>query len=838
LGLDKEQKLASEYVAGPACIIAGAGTGKTTTLVGRVRFLIEEREIEPNKILVTTFTRKATAELFLRIGTALSDKATGLNISTIDSLAWDIYQSAARLSLVPERRLLGEAEQKIALLEARKMTFRGVSGGAWWSDPNSQLTNFLVRVLGLYDEKKGLDTSSLIFKEAFNRLTEEGFYFIDGERDYYTKKDLVNGFNKILEQYYQTLQNLSAIDYDTLKKKVPEVLKKNIAFTKTIADSFEQILIDEFQDTSEDQIDLLLQISKKNKNVWAVGDPCQQIYEWRGALSDNFIRFQKRTKAKTFHLTSNRRSSQKILDTSYAFLNSTCPNLKRKGLLKKLISTKNNLASHPIYSSDAEKSFLLMRSLLDQGVSPSEIAILSRQLDKRTVNSLKELSKKYKVPLQFHSYRADKAMEQTLGYAPHWKSGNVLRNLYSHKTVNSKIRQALNQKNFEDIKIIRPLAVAADALDSTVHFNKMSFQEAWSVVERIQDREVHVSSSVAHNSASIQVMTIHASKGLEFPVVFMMKIGAGEAKSFPRLHEPEDCRVSYVAMTRAEQLLILVHGKQRPAYKMSHFGSGVVSLRKNEIQNIKIQRDANKISGKSQIISGTNLDLFQLCPLLFGAFHEGRYLPQWTKSRSMGSRLHKAIEHFLRRGMPSSTKEQRKCFEDGLREGDSPTRLIPKREIGFLEKKFQVLAKSLRAEYVQVISVEQRYRFSTTSGAIVEGVVDAVLKAKNGDIHLQEWKTSSTLNDTSFSFQVFSNLIGQSNKQNAPSLVKITSILDPKISRSFSVSAETIQIGRAKIDDAVEKINQRSFSPQKGKHCENCDLKTNCSYFGKKAKTA
>src|SRR5439155_395710 len=114
----EHQKAAATHGKGCACVIAGAGTGKTSTLTERVVHLVEKCRLVPSQILITTFTRKATAELYHRAHERLKERAQRLRISTIDSLILDLAKQAMHRGLMPVGRVIGEAEQRLLLFQS------------------------------------------------------------------------------------------------------------------------------------------------------------------------------------------------------------------------------------------------------------------------------------------------------------------------------------------------------------------------------------------------------------------------------------------------------------------------------------------------------------------------------------------------------------------------------------------------------------------------------------------------------------------------------------------------------------------------------------------------
>src|SRR5260370_36319912 len=117
-GLTEEQKRAVRHREGAACVIAGAGTGKTRALSERLRYLVEEHGIRPDRILATTFTRKATAELYRKAYTELGRPAQMLKVTTLDALIGDLAEELVGRGLMPPVRVTEDGEQRLMLWRA------------------------------------------------------------------------------------------------------------------------------------------------------------------------------------------------------------------------------------------------------------------------------------------------------------------------------------------------------------------------------------------------------------------------------------------------------------------------------------------------------------------------------------------------------------------------------------------------------------------------------------------------------------------------------------------------------------------------------------------------
>ena len=144
-------------------------------------------------------------------------------------------------------------------------------------------------------------------------------------------------------------------------------------------------------------------------------------------------------------------------------------------------------------------------------------------------------------------------MEQILGSPPAFKPGRALDSLYNHYKVKKVVARSLRKRDFGILRDLRPLATAAEALDATSW--AFTLKQAWPALKKTQDREVSVTPAVVSKGNAIQVMTIHAAKGLEFPVVLLMKLGKGGKKSFRNPNSSEDSRLVLYARRNSRKRL-------------------------------------------------------------------------------------------------------------------------------------------------------------------------------------------------------------------------------------------------------------------------------------------
>ncbi len=840
--LTNEQKEAVFHSKGAACVIAGAGTGKTTALAERIVFLVEIQGIDPKRVIVTTFTRKATAELYDRTYARLGEKSQQLRISTIDALIWDFAREVMHRGLMQSRQLIGEANQQVLLLDCAWEVFgskHSTSRSSWTgSADKAGLVGLLEKGIRaeISDKKERAPIHKLI-KRRLSDLENQSYLGFDFQIP--TLKDL----RRTAKRYLERLNELSATDYELLTKDFLRCLKRNKDILKDFASQADTIVVDEFQDTSRIQVEILLLLSGKDRRIWVVGDPCQQIYEWRGAGPYNVLRFIKAAKAKKYYLTDNWRSTQAILDSAYRFLSKRVPSLKKNGMLKALNSKQDLLSTpsyrHPVYTSTLERALFFISGFLhsNPNVKPSDIAILSRKLTPQIVEEIERRAKACGLKVQFHSTRADRAMERTIGSPPPWKPGSVLNNLYKHPSIQKVLARSLRTNEFGELRTIRPLATAAEALDSTLPSNALSFRDAWPALKITQDREVSLSSTVTSRLDALQVMTIHAAKGLEFPIVLLMKLGKGNPRSFPSPKDAEECRLAYVGTTRARDLLILVHTVKKPNETLSAFGNDLVPIRRNKQLSVSHQVKAPAILPTPPIIAATHLDLYEQCPLKFAAYHEGRLLPKWSIPQSVGSRVHKALEYYLRSGFPSDKSEVSNCFDRGFQDGDSPMRKLPRNTIKKMRGTFEQIAERLAKTSKNAIAIEHRYRYLHERSGQIDGIIDAVVEQRDGQIALKEWKTSSEIaadKKQSYTLQASAGALGIAALDSHPvQLIEVVPVFAPTKGIELSFDSKLVEQTRQKLDGVFRDLRDRKYLHRKGSHCKSCQLKKQCPAWHK-----
>ena len=311
--LNPEQKAAATHGSGPLLIVAGAGTGKTTAIVERIKWLLGENLAKPEEILALTFTEKAAREMEERVDQALPYGTFGIWTMTFHSFCDRVLKNEVlQIGLNPHYKLLTEAE--IYLLVKKN----------FWK---FKLPNF--RPSG--NPYKFID--GMI--SHFSRLKDE-----DIKVDEYKNKEYPE-----LEYAYKVYEDLKiaegVMDFADLITNTLLLFRSRPNVLKRYQKQFKYILVDEFQDTNYAQYEVIKLLAERNSNLTVVGDDSQSIYKFRGAAISNILNFMKDyPHAKQIILTKNYRSTQTILDAAYKLIKHNDPDtLEAKlGITKNLVS--------------------------------------------------------------------------------------------------------------------------------------------------------------------------------------------------------------------------------------------------------------------------------------------------------------------------------------------------------------------------------------------------------------------------------------------------------------------------------------------------------------------
>lgn len=332
INLNPEQKRAVQHPRGPLLIIAGAGTGKTTVITERIKWLIETGKAQPEEILALTFTERAAREMEERVDIALPLGYTQTWILTFHAFGEQtLRQEAVQIGLDPDFKVMSEAESylflKEHLFEFELDYFR----------PKGNPLKFIRGLLTHFSRLKDDDISP---KEYLKFANSKASTSKPQPQTRQEQKKLIE-----LAKAYATYEALkirhSRMDFADLISNTLKLFRQRPNILRLYQDKFKYILVDEFQDTNYAQNHLLILLAGKRKNITAVADDDQSIYRWRGAAVYNVLDFKKHfPETKIVVLTQNYRSQQYILDHAYRLIQQNNPNRLEvtEKINKKLIS--------------------------------------------------------------------------------------------------------------------------------------------------------------------------------------------------------------------------------------------------------------------------------------------------------------------------------------------------------------------------------------------------------------------------------------------------------------------------------------------------------------------
>ena len=294
--LNAAQYEAVTSVEGPFLIIAGAGTGKTRTIVYRVSYLIE-CGANPESILLLTFTRKAAREMLRRAVILLDARCENVAGGTFHSFANGLLRKYAdQLKYARNFTILdqGDAEDVVNLIRTQ-LKF------------DSRAKRF-PRKSTLYD----------LYSRSVNTVTPVDQLV---ERDYPHYKELVDDIKKVHEDYVRYKATNNLMDYDDLLLNIVRLLKGNEPLRAILSERYKYIMVDEYQDTNKIQAEIVRLLAHKHQNVMVVGDDAQSIYSFRGSTIENIRTFPDAFPGcRIIKLEENFRSSQPILNLANEIL--------------------------------------------------------------------------------------------------------------------------------------------------------------------------------------------------------------------------------------------------------------------------------------------------------------------------------------------------------------------------------------------------------------------------------------------------------------------------------------------------------------------------------------
>lgn len=363
--LNTQQKKAVDTLEGPVMVIAGPGTGKTQILSRRVANILTNRQAHPEEIVCLTYTDAGASEMLDRLEGLIGEEGRKVRVSTIHSFCSELILENPDL-FGRQPKVISTAVQYELLKEI--------------------MDKYITENSSLYKNRGDRYSSKDQLLELFSMMKRQGLNKADiekkieeckGEKKY---QRLLDGVS-IVEKYSGKILEHNYFDFDDMILWTIQKLKEDEDFQRSVSDTIKYLFVDEFQDTSVVQYELvkLLVEGKDNPNIFVVGDDDQSIYRFQGVSADNIQKFGKKYQPTKIILEENYRSSQAIIDASRQLISH---NPREEKILVAAGANKDYDYQLPILKSypnaEAEMFGVLneIKELIHSGVSPKEIGVI------------------------------------------------------------------------------------------------------------------------------------------------------------------------------------------------------------------------------------------------------------------------------------------------------------------------------------------------------------------------------------------------------------------------------------------------------------------------------
>ena len=604
-GLNPQQKSAVEYFDSPLFVSAGAGSGKTKVLTHKIAYLVKEKGIRPHRIFAITFTKKAANEMAGRVERMLSIKP--MWISTFHSFCVKVLRE--------DVHMLGRSfDRRFVIYDT--------------GDSLKVMRDIMKR----FNRKtKEADEARDVISKAKQAYRSSIFDYISA------LPYPASSYAEVAGEYQKALERSDAMDYDDIIYFAVELLSASPETRRKWQGRFDYLMIDEFQDTNDIQFSLIKLLAGQSRNLFAVGDFFQCIYTWRGSQPSNIERFIREFKAKEMKLEKNYRSTKRILGIANTIVGKVACRWSEKVLELYTDNQEEGDVGYESRADGISESIWIAEKIRE--LSPdhaySDMAILIRMtfLSRALESVFMQCHIPYTIVsgVSFYDRAEIKDMLSYLRFIANPKDAAAFERIINSpgrgigKKALSNIKERF-QSNWlqalRDTKLSAKQRLATDAFTNIVQGYRDSVEEKpytvlMGLVEDIgyfanlekeygedsEDRIENISelSNVLQalegegkpfsefmednllaseqdkigNEDSVKILTLHAAKGLEWPVVFLPALEEGIFPSAKSLMSPsateEERRLFYVGTTRAKERLYLSSAGSRMKFGQTSF---------------------------------------------------------------------------------------------------------------------------------------------------------------------------------------------------------------------------------------------------------------------------
>ena len=595
MSLNHAQTEAVAHNKGPCMVLAGPGSGKTLTIAKRIEYLIMKHKVRPEEILVITFTKYAAWEMKNRTRSICGPSSYAVTFGTFHGIYYGILKWAYRLN---QSNLLSDEEKYRILREI-------LPGIDWDQEPEAD------------EEKDYLQELAIEIGNVKNNCMDI--------EEYEPVKYTTEKFRKLYRTYEETKKKYRKIDFEDMLIQCRDLFMKRPDILKKWQEKFQYILVDEFQDVNQAQYDVVRMLAAPQDNLFVVGDDDQSVYGFRGAKPGIMKEFMKDyPKARQILLDVNYRSSGYIVKGALRVIGNNKIRFEKK--IEAFREPDETVHVQEVKDPVQEAEYVLERIREDRekGVSYTEMAVLYRtNVDARAMS---ELMTEYQIPfvmkehlnniyehfiaLDMISYlrlsqgEYDRKYFLQIANLPNryftiecMKTGNVsyesLRRYYRDKDwmvdridqLEWDMKMICDKTPYAAIQYIRKRMGYDEFLKEYAAYRKISSEDLFAVLEEIWQNSKgygtikewfeHIESygkmlkeqnKKNGEKEGVNLMTMHAAKGLEFDTVFVIEANEGSCpykKATADEEIEEERRLFYVAMTRAKRKLVISYVKEK-----------------------------------------------------------------------------------------------------------------------------------------------------------------------------------------------------------------------------------------------------------------------------------
>lgn len=595
MSLNHAQTEAVAHNKGPCMVLAGPGSGKTLTIAKRIEYLIMKHKVRPEEILVITFTKYAAWEMKNRTRSICGPSSYAVTFGTFHGIYYGILKWAYRLN---QSNLLSDEEKYRILREI-------LPGIDWDQEPEAD------------EEKDYLQELAIEIGNVKNNCMDI--------EEYEPVKYTTEKFRKLYRTYEETKKKYRKIDFEDMLIQCRDLFMKRPDILKKWQEKFQYILVDEFQDVNQAQYDVVRMLAAPQDNLFVVGDDDQSVYGFRGAKPGIMMEFMKDyPKARQILLDVNYRSSGYIVKGALRVIGNNKIRFEKK--IEAFRKPDETVHVQEVKDPVQEAEYVLerIREYREKGVSYTEMAVLYRtNVDARAMS---ELMMEYQIPfvmkehlnniyehfiaLDMISYlrlsqgEYDRKYFLQIANRPNryltresMKTGNVsyesLRRYYRDKDwmvdridqLEWDMKMICDKTPYAAIQYIRKRMGYDEFLKEYAAYRKISSEDLFAVLEEIWQNSKgygtikewfeHIESygkmlkeqnKKNGEKEGVNLMTMHAAKGLEFDTVFVIEANEGSCpykKAIADEEIEEERRLFYVAMTRAKRKLVISYVKEK-----------------------------------------------------------------------------------------------------------------------------------------------------------------------------------------------------------------------------------------------------------------------------------